>query len=705
MKTLVLALAAVLLMGAQAQTPRESIDVTVVEVPVTVIDSNGKPIRGLTRENFEVYDDGKRREVTHFDAVDVSTRLRGAAPTPATAAAGAAAETDGPLPEQRPYLRNFMLLFDVSDSSPAALKRAREAALDFVNNQLQPVDRVAVGTVGVQRGFELLANFTLDREFARAVITTVGETRHLQSHDPLLLSAGDYDFMARNGTLPGGLAGGQATAAMAAEQFRDLAREQRKSAREEQRHGALQRIENLAELGRVLDRIAGRKQVVLLSEGFDAKAVQGREDINNDEAQSERSAIEHGQLWNVDTEARYGSADALNTLQRMVETLRRSDVVLHALDIKGLRNALDETGQRVTSTESLSLLTRDTGGSVFQNSNDLRQNFARLLEQQDVTYILGFQTWGSPANKFHNLRVKLVNVPAGARISHRMGYYDQSKATVDLDRTLTAGEILTNSVPVDDVRMHAFTAAFPYRDGVAQAPVVLEIDGSSLVNGISGNNTLPAEIFVYAFDRQGVPRDFVYQKIGLELGKLRDKLEAKGVKFYHTLLLPPGDYSVRALVRTEKGRSGFASVPLHVAASTEATFTPALLDESDGWVMVKAPNRAAAPEYPFVAGENVFVPAVQPALLAGQHYEVALMMRNVPVENLQVTGRIDGNGATQAAPLALLGRTPADATGGVKLMFQLTPPKLAPGEYQLVMTMRPPNQAGVRTVSLPFEVQ
>jgi VWFA-related protein len=704
MKTLALALAAVLLIGAQAQTPRESIDVTVVEVPVTVVDSNGKPIRGLTRENFELYDDGKRRELTHFDSVDVSTRLRAAAALPATAAAGAAAETDGPLPEQRPYLRNFMLLFDVSDSSPATLKRAREAARDFVNNQVQPVDRVAVGTVGVQRGFELLANFTLDREFVRAVVTTFGETRHFQSHDPLLLSAGDYDFLAQNGTVPGNTGGGGKSGG-AAEQFADLAREQRKSAREEQRHAALRRIENLAELGRVLDRIAGRKQVVLLSEGFDARSVQGREDINNAEAQSERTAIERGQIWNVDTEARYGSSDALNTLQRMVETLRRSDVVLHALDIKGLRNALDETGQRVTSTESLSLLTRDTGGSVFQNSNDLRQNFSRLLEQQDVTYILGFQTWGSPANKFHNLRVKLVNVPAGAKVSHRMGYYDQSKATVDLDRTLTAGEILTNSIPVDDVRMHAFTAAFPYRDGVAQAPVVLEIDGSSLVNGISGNNTLPAEIFVYAFDRQGVPRDFVYQKIGLELGKLRDKLEAKGVKFYHTLLLPPGDYSVRALVRTEKGRSGFASVPLHVPASTEATFTPALLDESDGWVMVKAPNRAAAPEYPFVAGENVFVPAVQPALRAGQPYEVALMTRNVPVDNLQVTARIDGNGATQATPLALLGRTPADATGGVKLMFQLTPPKLAPGEYQLVMTMRPPNQAGVRTVSLPFEVQ
>ena len=53
-----------------AQGLKESIQVNVVEVPVTVIDSNGNPVRGLTAANFELYDNGTKRDITGFDAID-----------------------------------------------------------------------------------------------------------------------------------------------------------------------------------------------------------------------------------------------------------------------------------------------------------------------------------------------------------------------------------------------------------------------------------------------------------------------------------------------------------------------------------------------------------------------------------------------------------------------------------------------------------
>ena len=42
---------------------KESVTVSVVEVPVTVVDRGGNPIKGLTRENFEIIDEGKKREI------------------------------------------------------------------------------------------------------------------------------------------------------------------------------------------------------------------------------------------------------------------------------------------------------------------------------------------------------------------------------------------------------------------------------------------------------------------------------------------------------------------------------------------------------------------------------------------------------------------------------------------------------------------
>ena len=663
-----------------AQRSIESVQVTLVEVPVTVVDANGQPVTGLTAANFELLDDGKKRAITHFDTIDAGTRTR--------VAAGAPAAKPEQHEQQRPYMRNFMLLFDTSDSTPSTLNRAREAALSFVTEQVQPTDRVAVATVSIERGFELHANFTLDRELLRAMIVTLGDPKQFTPNDPLRLAAGDFELRSQYGRTQSMVESWQSgRAALAAEHAADVAREQQRNVREQQRARILRRIENLAELGRVLDRVAGRKQVILLSMGFDAKALHGRENLSSEEAKKEREYIERGQIWNVDTESRFGSSEALTTLRQMTETLKRADVVLHAVDIAGLRNLLDESGERAMSSESLSLLTRDTGGTVFRNSNDLGQNLARMLTQQNVTYILGFQTVGDGSGKFHNLRVKLVNAPAGARVTHRLGYYEQSRATIDLDRTLSAGEILMNSIPLDDVQVRAFAAAYPRKGGAAQAPVVLEIDGKSLLEGARGND-IPTDVYIYAFDERDVPQDFAYQRVTFDLAKLRTRLEAKGVKYYSTLLLPPGDFNLRVLVRTVDGRSGFTTVNVRVPKEGEAIATPVLFDESNGWVMVKAQDRAAAPVYPFQAGDTTFVPAARARLESGAPYTVAVMTYNVAPDKVSVDAALEGSGAPKPLTLSFLGRTNPDADGGVKLMYEVKPPQLASGPYQLVMNVR-----------------
>ena len=43
----------------------ETIGVTEVQVPVRVL-AKGKPLAGLTREDFEIYDLGERREIVGF---------------------------------------------------------------------------------------------------------------------------------------------------------------------------------------------------------------------------------------------------------------------------------------------------------------------------------------------------------------------------------------------------------------------------------------------------------------------------------------------------------------------------------------------------------------------------------------------------------------------------------------------------------------
>jgi hypothetical protein len=53
-------------------TPVFSSDVSLVLLPVFVIDSDGKAVRGLTAADFEVQQDGRRADVVSFRYVDTT---------------------------------------------------------------------------------------------------------------------------------------------------------------------------------------------------------------------------------------------------------------------------------------------------------------------------------------------------------------------------------------------------------------------------------------------------------------------------------------------------------------------------------------------------------------------------------------------------------------------------------------------------------
>ena len=76
---------------AQTETPAapqfgEEIEVRVIDVDVVVTDRQGNPLTDLTREQFEIYEDGKRIDVDYFSRI-VGGRiadLPAPAPAPAT---------------------------------------------------------------------------------------------------------------------------------------------------------------------------------------------------------------------------------------------------------------------------------------------------------------------------------------------------------------------------------------------------------------------------------------------------------------------------------------------------------------------------------------------------------------------------------------------------------------------------------------------
>jgi len=106
-------------------------EVRVVEVPVVVRDGFLHAVSGLTRDDFEIYDDGKRQAITAFSVEHF---------TPPGDASTAVADA----PKGQPRPRFLALCFDDLHLLPGPLNAVKEAGKKFVRTSLAPGDRAVV---------------------------------------------------------------------------------------------------------------------------------------------------------------------------------------------------------------------------------------------------------------------------------------------------------------------------------------------------------------------------------------------------------------------------------------------------------------------------------------------------------------------------------------------------------------------------------
>jgi hypothetical protein len=116
---------------------------------------------------------------------------------------------------------------------------------------------------------------------------------------------------------------------------------------------------------------------------------------------------------------------------------------------------------------------------------------------------------------------------------------------------------------------HAF--GLPGPPGRARVPVVIEVDGSALLaaaGAAAGAAAPPAalrlELYVYAVGSQGL-LGFLARTLEVDLARHQATLASGGLRAYAELELPPGDLTLRILLRaTANGALGLRSLPVSV---------------------------------------------------------------------------------------------------------------------------------------------
>lgn len=693
--------------AAAQQTFSGSTEVVEVEVPVQVV-RDGQPVRGLTQADFELSEGRRKLTLTGFHVVDLaSPAARGAVPPAAR--------------------RQLLLLFDLAFADPKKVVAAREAARSLVLKGLRPGDLVGVATYSTAHGPQILLGFTSDRRQVDAALDSLGAVRDDKAGDPLRLvvkrDAGQHQLAG-----PSVEADTARSNALIEAQGGDLVGLGKESTRANEKAAVTALTRSYSQLAQMLGGLPGRKQILYFSEGFNSALLTGGAGEGGSaqpgststgvdafaQAESARQQDRANQNPTLsDSDQSFGSSQAVNALARMLEDFRRADCVIQAVDLGGLRAGGEQgTATRTGGKETLLTMARDTGGELVQNSNDLSTAVAGILDRTSVTYVLSFQPEGGKPGEYHKLKVDLKDAPRGTRVSYRTGYYTPKPygQLNPLEKLFEASSRLMGGDEAGTVPGAVLAAPFHGAGEKAYVPVLIEADGPALLGG-QPPATLPVEVYAYAFDASGGIQDYLYQTLGLDLAKAGDGLRKGGLKFFGHLDLPPGEYSVRTLVRNgATGAFSLRVMPVTVPAFGKG---PALLPPlfpdpaSNRWMIVReAPRGGPAPDYPFMARQQPYVPASRPVLAPGAEVPLALVGYDLGPGDLKVAARVLAADGKEVATggVRVLQREPTAAGGPDRLLAAFRPPALPAGDYTLSVTLTGAAGAASAT-SAPFVVK
>ena len=139
----------------------EAVEVNVVNLSVYVT-RGGEPVTDLSRDDFEIFENGRKVPLTNFYVFQPPPELRAAAPAPAVEVAP---EAEPPRPSQPLFVVAYV---DNMNLRPHSRKMVVERLETFVEEQLAPEDQVMIVTSGHR--LRIRQEFSHDREATRQIL-------------------------------------------------------------------------------------------------------------------------------------------------------------------------------------------------------------------------------------------------------------------------------------------------------------------------------------------------------------------------------------------------------------------------------------------------------------------------------------------------------------------------------------------------------
>jgi VWFA-related protein len=565
---------------AQQQTPspspppRSTDDVVrvyteLVQTDVMVFDKQGRFIKDLTRENFELRIDGKPRPIEAFELItagsDEESQL-------AAARGASTVNLKRPVPLDRGRIVFFYVDDFHMDVSSFAL--ARKAITNFIEKEMGQNDQAAIASATGQIGF--LQQLTSDRTVLRAALERLNprtySTRDMErppmsEYNATLIERGDRDvfeyFVAETLRNNPGI-----NREIAASMVRGRASSINSQGAVFNNHTLV----GLERLVRTAKNLPGRKVVFFLSGGFLIENRRG---------------------------------DAISKIRDVTSAAAKSGVVIYSMDARGLVTgmpdasvdaAFDPTGRLLHSSrgelsatqDGMNALAADTGGKALFNTNDLSKGFAPALNETAVYYLLAWKpdAESQKEKRFRNLEVRLVN-RTDLSVRVRKGYLDVDPEPEVAAKPAASPTPASQTVP--SKLREVIAAPYPERD----LPILMSADyydvagkGATLSTAVQ----IPIEFLSFTeqpdkkhqaavdvsgvyYDDKGVPKASFMERI-VATSQTAATAGDRDITFTYPARLTPGLYQVRVAVRDAKtGRAGSAHAWFDIPDLTKKKLT------------------------------------------------------------------------------------------------------------------------------------
>jgi VWFA-related protein len=513
----------------------ETLTVNVVNVDVYVNDKKGVRVTGLTRQDFELYEDGRPMAITNFLSVEGGKPVGAAAEAEAAEAGVPAGPKLPPGYDQTPLPKDqrlrLVVYIDDFNLKPFDRNRVMRELRVFLDQKLRRGDQIML--VSYDRELHVRQPFTSDASLVNAQLLSIEKISaqgvHQESDRREVLRNIDE---AQDGSQAMSYARGYAGA-----YFNDISFT----------------VDALKNLVTSLAGMSGRKAIVYVSDGL--PMIVG-EDVFY--------AVQN-KFSGTSTISESAEFDTSRRFEELTAQANANRVTFYTIDAGGLRTYSSTSAENATAGQgvyidsinisnlqsSLQMMAEKTGGVAIINANEVGPQLAKIADDFNSYYSLGYTPPHIGDGRFHKINVKVKRKGLNARF--REGYRDKSIDSRMSDGTLAALQFPFQSNPLG-LKLE-FGTPTARRDGLYLVPINVKIPLArlALVPREQGSSAR-VRLFIGAIDPDGRTSEVQQVPVPINVPAAEvSKLAGKHFLYSISLLMRGGDQKVAIGMRDDVG--------------------------------------------------------------------------------------------------------------------------------------------------------